>query len=134
MNAFSKFWSLGAEDADRRVASALAPAPIEPADRYLRTSVVVIAFDRATLRLSEWWRGSEAAKASSAILERFMDDAPAVRDRSIGVVLLTAVIVHVMLTLLQGPRPGFFWMVIPGLVALFAVLLLAGSRSPGSTD
>ncbi len=57
-----------------------------------------------------------------------------VRYRAVGAVLITAVVVHVLLTLLNGPRPGWFWALIPAMVAAFALLLLAGSRSSHSSD
>jgi hypothetical protein len=133
MNAFKKFYVLGAEDADRRVAAALTSAPLEPADRYLKASEFVTAIDLATERLRDWCFASDACQMLLAARESFVRDTPAVRSQAIAGVLLGAVAVHVTLTLAQGLRPGWFWMVVPALTTLFAVLLLAGSRSPQST-
>ena len=52
----------------------------------------------------------------------------------VAFVLLTAVIAHVALILIQGPRPGWFWIVIPAMAAAFALLVLAGSQSVRSAD
>jgi hypothetical protein len=133
MNAFKKFYSLGAEDADRRVAAALTSAPLEPGDRYLKASEFVTAIDLATIRLRDWWSASQACRMLLAAREAFRRETPAVRSQAIASVLLGAVVVHVTLTLAQGPRPGWFWLVVPALTALFAVLLLAGTRSSQST-
>lgn len=133
MNAFKKFYSLGAEDADRRVAAALVSAPLEPADRYLKAGEFVTAIDLATKRLRDWWCASEACRMLLAARGTFLREAPAVRSQAIASVLLSAVVVHVTLTLAQGLRPGWFWMVVPALTTLFAVVLLAGSRSSQST-
>ena len=133
MNAFKMFFSLGAADADRRVAAALTSAPLEPADRYLKASEFVMAIDLATKRLCDWWFASQACRMLSAARETLLRETPAVRSKAIACVLLSAVAVHVTLTLAQGLRPGWFWIVVPALTTLFAVLLLAGSRSSQST-
>jgi hypothetical protein len=44
-------------------------------------------------------------------------------------VLLIAAITHITLTMIDGPRPGWFWTLLPGLVIAFALLLLAASRT-----
>jgi hypothetical protein len=133
MNALARFISLGMQDADRRVAAALERPPLDPADRYLKTSAVVMAVDRMTRRLSDWWLPSKAGQALSA-MQRFAGEPSAARYQRIAFVLLTAAVVHVAVTLINGPRPGWFWMVIPAMATMFAALLLAGSRSSHSTD
>lgn len=133
MNAFKRFYSLGAEDADRRVAAALTSAPLDPADRYLKASAFARAIDLSTRRLRDWWSASEAGRMLSAAHETFLRETEAVRYQAIAWVLLSAVVVHLILTFVQGPRPGWFWMVVPAMATLFAVLLFAGSRSSQST-
>lgn len=133
MSTIARFLSLGMEDADRRVAAALAAPSLEPADRYLQTSRFVMAIDRATRTLQRWWLASAASQAWLAAPHVFGEPS-AVRYQGIALVLLTASIAHVMLTLLNGPRPGWFWLVIPAMLVMFATLLLAGSRSSHSTD
>jgi len=133
VSAIAKFLSLGMADADRRVGAALAPAPLEPADRYLRTSSFVMAIDRMTRRLHDWWLASEAGQAV-LMVQRVFREPSAVWLQGFGLVLLIAAVVNIALTLLNGPRPGWSWLIIPAMVAAFAVLLLAGSRSPDSTD
>jgi hypothetical protein len=125
MNALTRFLSLGMRDADRRVAAALAPPALEPADRALRDSAIVAAVDRATRLLQTWWTSSQAAR----LLASVGGDVPWFeRYREIGAIVITAVLVHVALTIVQGPRPGWFWMVVPATAAVFALLLLAASR------
>ena len=130
MNALTRFVALGLRDADRRVATALAPPALEPTDRYLRDGVVVSAIDRVTARLHAWWTASAAARLSRTLTETVTSEGRARRHQSVAVVVLTAIAVHVALTLLQGPRPGWLWLVIPSMAAVFAWLALAtASRS-----
>lgn len=131
MNGLIRFLSLGAEDADRRVAAALTPQPLEPIDRYLRTSAIVAAIDRATGRLAAWWSASEAYRLWS-VVDQNVGNEPVARHRAVAFAVLIAVSVNVAMTLAQGPRPGWYWAVIPVMAAAFAVLLLAASRSSAS--
>jgi hypothetical protein len=131
MNALSRVWKHGAADADQRVARTLAPRSFQETDRYLGSSAVVRFLDGLTLKLESWWTLSVTGQAASAIGEQWLRESWVERHRVIGVVLLVAALTHVALTMLQGPRPGWFWMLIPGMVMAFAVVLLAGSRSAG---
>ena len=133
MNALTRFLSRGMEDADRRVAAALVPPSPEPADRYLMNSVVVTEIDRATLRLRDWWLASQSGQWLGRCADSFSSTDWRERYRTIAIVVLTSVVVHVALTLFQGPRPGWFWMAIPALAALFGSILLLASRTPPST-
>ena len=134
MNGLIRFFSLGMQDADRRVAAALEPQPYDAADRYLRESRLVRAIDRTTRLLSESWSASEAGRISRSAIDAFTREPRLVRYQTAGTVLITAVTVHVVLTLVNGPRPGWFWTLIPAMVAVFAALLLAGSRASSVTD
>jgi hypothetical protein len=134
MNALKKFYVLGVESADRRVAGALAPPPLDAVDRYLKESAVVAAVDRLTLRLQALWLTSAAKQRASAIRDRVGRQPRAVRRRAASLLIMIAVIVHVSLTLLQGAPTGWFWMIIPGMAALFAAALSAGSRASGPAD
>lgn len=127
MNALKKFYVFGAESADRRVAEALAPPPLDAVDRYLKESAVVAAVDRLTLRLQAWWLTSAAKPWASAIRDRVEREHRPVRRRAASLLIMIAVIVHVSLTLIQGAPTGWFWMIIPAMAALFAAALLAGS-------
>ena len=130
MNAFVRFFSIGGREIDQRVARVLAAPPLERADRYLGESAIVRAIDRATLRLTDWWNASTTARmlneyASGLAARRWTE-----RYRMIAVTLFTAVATHIVLTLVQGPRPGWFWMVIPAMAIVLATFaLLASSRS-----
>ena len=129
MSALQRFVKLGMKDADARVAAALAPPPLEPADRYLEQSALIKRIDRVTLRLHQWWHASEAEQWRSRSADAFAKLTWSERYQSIGTVVLSAVVVNVMMMLLQGPRPGFFWTIVPALAAAFAVTLLAASKS-----
>ena len=128
MNALLRFLSLGAADADRRVAAALAPEPLHVVDRYLRASGIVIAIDGATRWLRDTWRSSVASQRVSSVTGALAQVPREVRYRGLGVFLLAASAVHVVMVWLQGPRPGWFWLVIPVLTSLFGLLVIAGSR------
>jgi hypothetical protein len=130
MNTIARFFVLGLQDADRRLSAALAPRPFVEADRYLRGSVIVAAIDRATVVLHDWWQDSAVSRILTATGEMLAEMGKSGRDRAIAILLLTAVSVHVILTLVQGPRPGWFWMVIPTMAVLCAsILFSASSRS-----
>lgn len=134
MNALKRFYVFGAESADRRVAAALAPPPLDAADRYLKESVFVTAIDRITLALQAWWLASEAKHLSSTIRDRVEREPLAVRRQATSLLIMIAVIVHVSLMLLLGAHTGWFWMIIPAMAVLFAAALAAGSRASGPTD
>lgn len=133
MNALSRLWKYGAADADQRVARILAPRSFQGTDRYLQSSAVLRFLDRTTVQLESWWKMSATGQAVSAIGAEWSRASWVERYRAIGTVLLVAALTHIVLSVMQGPRPGWFWMVIPGMVIGFAVLLLAGSRSAGRT-
>ncbi len=133
MNGVTRFFSLGAQDADRQVAAALAPEPFDHADRYLQTSAVVIALDRVMQRLQDAWFASAAWHWLSGARD-FSRGPSHDRYPAVAWTLLTATFAHVGLILLQGPRPGWFWMAIPAMVALFAGLLLVASRPSHSAN
>lgn len=128
MNAFARFVRLGNEDADRRVAAMLSPDDLHGTDRYLKQSRVVSAIDRMTRLPQAWWMSSASGRFVTAMSETFRQSPLNERLGSIGVVVLTAVAAHVALTVVNGARPGWFWLIIPALAALFAALLLAAGR------
>ena len=134
MKSITRFFSLGMQDADRRVAAALRPLPLDETDRYLGSSVVIAAVDRLTRILQRWWLASGSRRILSTTLEAWSrHDAPA-RYRAGAMLLVTAAATHVLLTLLQGRHEGWFWMVVPAMTTLFALLLLAGTQTPPSSD
>lgn len=132
MNAWVRFYRRGAADADRRVAAALAPVRTAAADRYVRSSRFVTTIDVATMRLRDWWLASATGRALSVGRDGLLRAPLAVRYRTLAVVVLTAVISHVSLMVMHGPRPGWFWTVIPAMAAALGLLLLAGSQSARS--
>jgi hypothetical protein len=132
MNALSRFLVFGMQDADRRVAAALAPPSLELADRYLKESAIVAALDRITLRLAEWWASSDTRRFAAGIRDAVAPTGAAhwpERYRAIGVMLIAAVGVNVAATVIEGNRPGWFWLIVPALTFAFAVFVLIASRS-----
>jgi hypothetical protein len=143
MNALSRLWKSGAADADERVARTLAPRGFDEADRYLQSSALVLFLDRITRRLETWWRASATRHTASTVADLWSHptaqsprgggpgsrEAWAERYRVIGGVLATAAVTHITLTMIQGPRPGWFWLLIPSMIIAFALLLLASSRT-----
>ena len=134
MNALRRFLSDGARDADARVAAAFAPQPLEPADRYLKHSRIVSTIDRITVMLQQSWQNSVTGQAVSEVAASFASESRQDRWLAIASIVLTAVAVHIALTMANGPRPGWFWMVIPALAALFALLVLAAARGSQSNE
>lgn len=132
MNALHRFITLGARDADNRVAAALAPRSFAATDRYLWSSMVVRFADRLTRRLQMLWSASVAGGTASAIHERWRHAGWMERYHTLGLVVIVAAAVHVSLAVAQGPRPGWFWLIVPALTSLFAMLLLMASRSTPS--
>jgi hypothetical protein len=133
MNAILRFWRHGAADADARVARALAPRRFDAADRYLRSSVVVQWLDRVTIGLHGLWQSSAARRAASGIDRLWSDRSRPARHRAAGALMLTAAVIHIALTLMQGARPGMYWLVVPGIVIALGVLFLLASRATDST-
>ena len=127
MNALMRFFTLGAADADARVARALAPRPLDEADRYLHSSLVCRHVDRGTLLLESWWRTSVCGRTATDLVDQWRRESWASRYRALGTLLLIATATHVILTWLQGPRPGWFWLVIPAMVAAFGAVLVAAA-------
>jgi hypothetical protein len=134
MNALKRFYVLGAEAADRRLAAALAPPPLDAADHYLKDSFFAAALERITFRLQQWWLSSDAKQLAGMIGDRLEREPPARRRQGLASMILIATIVHVGLTLLQGVHPGWFWIIIPAMAAVFAAVLLAASRAGGPAD
>jgi hypothetical protein len=132
-NGLARFVRRGAIDANARLTAALAPRKFSATDRYLWTSVVVDRFDRVTHRLRDWWLASESGGAVLTVAEAWQREHWVLRYQTIAIVLLAATAAHVVLTLIQGARPGWFWLVVPGMVVLLAVPLLIASRAHRST-
>ena len=129
MNALRRFLVTGMEDADRRLASALRPQPLDATDRYLGSSVLMSTVDRLTRILQRWWHASASQRLLAAVRQEWSRLAPPSRHRALAVLLLTAVASHVFLMLFEGRHQGWFWFVVPAMTTVLALLLLIGSRS-----
>ncbi len=132
MNGITRFLRLGAQDADQRIASRLAPRSFEAADRYLASSAVVRLVDRITRRLQDWWSASQTGRVAAAMRDAWSAESWQARYQAIGAVLVSASLVHVILTVTQAPRLGWFWLVIPVMAMAFGLLLLVAARSNNS--
>lgn len=132
MNALTRFFVIGMQDADRRVAAALTPPSNDPADRYIRQSAIVRTIDAVTVRLHDAWTASTAGRSARDLVTAFASRDRTARYRTIALIVLVSVLTHVVLTLAQGPRPGWFWLVLPALASAFAVIVLMASRSTHS--
>jgi hypothetical protein len=132
MNALARFITFGARDADRRIAALFAARPVAVADRYLVSSVVVRSCDRFTRVLWSSMSNSTTGGAVVAAHQAWGRAGWRERYRTIGLVLIVAVGVHVAATVMQGPRPGWFWLIIPTLTFAFAFLLVMAARSHSS--
>ena len=133
MKAVIKFWQRGAEDADRRIAAILSAPPADVADRYLRSSIAVRSFDRVTTFLRTSLTNSQAGRGAFAAHEEWRRTDWPERYQTIALVLIIAVAVHVAAVVSLGQQPGWFWLIVPGLTFVFAVLLLIASRSTPAT-
>jgi hypothetical protein len=133
-NGLVRFVRAGLANADERAAAALAPRSFAATDRYLWTSVAVQRFDRVTRRLQGWWLASHTGAAIQSAAGAWRREPWSLQYRSIAIALLAATAAHVGLTLIQGPRPGWFWMMIPATVLAFGVLLLVASRPTQSPN
>lgn len=133
-NGLVRFWRLGARDADARVAEILTNAHPEKTDAYIAQSAIVRFVDRCYRRLEATWRDSAVAGTVAAVNAEWSRASAPHHQRTIGFTLVMAVGTHVGFTLLQGARPGWFWLVIPGMALAFGLVLLAASRSAKSPN
>jgi hypothetical protein len=129
VRALKRFFAIGFADADAKVGRLLAPRSFSAADRYLSTSAVVRRFDAAARGLRDWWRASATAGTMLALADEWQRQDRAVQYQAVAVALLSAAGVHVLLTVINGPRPGWFWLIVPALASTLAVMILAGSRT-----
>jgi hypothetical protein len=128
-SAIARWLTSGMRDADARLARALAPRPSTTTDRYLASSVTIRTIDRLLQRWSEWWPGSLSYR--TVIARSAVTGGATWRQRYefLGWTLLIATVTHVALTMAQGPRPGWYWLVIPLMAIGFGALLLAAAHS-----
>jgi hypothetical protein len=126
--AIVRLFTSGMRDADARFDRALAPRAAQPADEYLASSVTIRTIDRLLQRWSSTWPSSKTHAVLTALgMER--NSAWQQRYGSIGWMLVTAAGTHVAVTLAQGARPGWYWIVIPSMAMGFGALLLTAARS-----
>ena len=104
------------------------------ADQYLKDSRLVRAIDRATVVLQQSWQNSVTGQHLTGLVGSFATESRRDRWSAIAFIVLTAVAVHVLVTIANSPPPGWFWMVIPALAALFAALVLTAARGSQSTE
>ena len=127
MNALRRFLSPGMQDADRRVAAWLTPPSTRATDQYLWSRALVMGMARLARQLQDWLKASRAQHLWQVVRSEFEHDGWNDRYQSVAMLTLVAVAVHVSMTVAQGPRPGWFWLVIPAMAAVFALLALVGT-------
>lgn len=129
MNALTRFYQRGAADADRRIAKTLLPPATAETDRYLMSSMLVRGFDRFTRVLQSSTASSQAGSAISTAREAWRRSAWPERYQTIALVLIVATGVHVAAMLMGGQPFGWYRILVPALVTVFAALLLMASRT-----
>ena len=129
MNALTRLFRFGAQDADRRVASFLHPRDHGHAERYLLSSRSLGTIDRATRRLESWWLESQSGRAVIAVADAWSRESRSSRNHTLGIVLVVAAVTHVSLLLWQGPPPQLFWLLLPALTVAVSALLLLSARA-----
>ena len=100
----------------------------DAADEHLKQSAIVRAIDRSTLQLSAWWNDSQSRRLLADCYAEFAGGEAIDRYRAIGAIVAIAAAVHIAMSLTHGPRPGWFWLVIPAMALAFALPLLTASR------
>lgn len=128
-SAIVRLFRLGMRDADTRLAKALAPRSSTAVNRYLASSLSIGTIDRLLQRWSAVWPRSITYRALIAPLGLARNAKWMERYEFLGWTLLIAAMTHVALTMAQGPRPGWYWIVIPSMAIGFGVLLLAAAHS-----
>lgn len=132
MRGLNRFVALGFADADARVGKFLTARSSSAADRYLSTSAVVRVLNKATYLLRDWWQASATGRTLQTITGEWQRQNWAARYEAVAVALLAAAAVHVVLTVISGPRPGWFWLILPALAAAVGIVIIAGSRTSTS--
>jgi hypothetical protein len=128
-SAIARLFRLGMRDADARFAKALTPRPSTSVDRYLASSLAIRTIDRLLQRWSAVWPRSITYRRLIAPMGLARNGKWMERYEFLGWTLLIAAMTHVALTMAQGPRPGWYWVVIPSMAIGFGVLLLAAAHS-----
>jgi len=98
-------------------------------DQYLASSVTIRTIDQLLQRWPAVWPGSIAYRTLIAPLGLARNATWIQRYQSLGWMLLIAALTHMALTMAQGPRPGWYWIVIPAMAMAFGGLLLTASHS-----
>ena len=128
-SAIARLFRSGMRDADTRIAKTLAPQSSTAVDRYLASSLAIGTIDRLLQRWSAVWPRSITYRRLIAPMGLARNGKWMERYEFLGWTLLIAAMTHVALTMAQGPRPGWYWVVIPSMAIGFGTLLLTASRS-----
>jgi TRAP-type C4-dicarboxylate transport system permease large subunit len=91
--------------------------------------VVAVIEQSAIVRLLERAAGVIRGAMASSWLRAQIDRMEAEMAPRLGIVLLTAVISHLVLAMVARPR-GAYWLMVPALVAVIAVILQLSSTAP----
>jgi hypothetical protein len=131
-SGLAQFVRLGFRDAEARLLRRL-PPPVIDDPRVVATvssSVVVRALSWVLDRSIAAIESSAAAGRYRSLAASWLAAHWAVRRRGVGLLLLVAVSVHVLLVWTQTDQIGWFWLIVPGMVAIVGLVLLSTGVSP----
>jgi hypothetical protein len=123
------FFRSGLNDTDRRLGRITAPMPVDRPEviAIVRGSRVVDAAAGAFAWAARVSAASLLAQSARAARDAWTTIAWPARRRMAGVVLLVGAVVHIGLTMLNGPPPLWLWLLFPALFAALGALLIAAS-------
>src|SRR4051812_3229758 len=91
-------------------------------------SAIVRALDAVARRIERAWADSRLSVSARGAADRWRSTPRPLRLRLSGVALVTASVIHVLLTLTQHPLPGWRWLLIPMVIAAQGALLMLMSN------
>lgn len=102
--------------------------------RHIQRSAVFGAIDRVVTGLHHAAGSSQILGRLRPLVLRWGSAAPARQRMAVGVILLSAVAVHLALMSLNATQPGWFWLILPGIASAIGATLVASSFEPRSRD
>ena len=132
MNEIARFVNAGLTDAETRIVRRLPPATID--DPWVTRVVASGVLARGLSWVIRTGRRAVATSRVAAIVggatASWQNTGWAARRWAAGLFLLAAVITHVSLTVAAQDPAGWLWLVLPGIAAMVAVVLIVASAAP----
>lgn len=124
MMGIARFLQLGLADAERRLARLTAPRQTQDdlALQTVESSTVMTFVERSVEAVERLSHGSMVVGVFRARRRALAS------PRQAGGVLLVAALVHLLLNVIWGTTPGWFWVVIPATALACGVVLVIGGR------